>query len=134
MQKNFTIEEANRAIVLVKPIVEDILSKMASAQVIHEEAKQMQALGRTVETEILGKIRQAESLLNDVEYHMRELEGIGVLLKDLKLGLIDFPCLYNGRIVNLCWKPGEDSIMGWHEISEGFTERKPIARASEVIS
>lgn len=54
------------------------------------------------------------------------IEQIGVLIKDLDIGLIDFPTLYQGREVCLCWKLGEESIRFWHGTDEGFAGRKPI--------
>jgi len=53
--------------------------------------------------------------------------GLGVLIKDLGNGLVDFPYEYNGRIVYLCWKLGEDEIEWWHEVEAGFMGRHPVS-------
>jgi hypothetical protein len=55
-----------------------------------------------------------------------EIEGLGCLLKDLDIGLVDFPCRLGEREVYLCWKLGEPSIRFWHDIEEGFAGRKPL--------
>jgi len=55
-----------------------------------------------------------------------KIEQIGVLVKDLDIGLIDFLTLYQGQEVCLCWKLGEDRIRFWHGMEEGFPGRKPI--------
>lgn len=56
-----------------------------------------------------------------------EIDAIGVQVKDLDIGLLDFPCkLADGEIVLLCWKLGEESITHWHSMEEGFAGRKPI--------
>ena len=55
-----------------------------------------------------------------------KIEQIGVLVKDLDIGLIDFLTRYQGRQVCLCWKLGEDRIRFWHGMDEGFAGRKPI--------
>jgi hypothetical protein len=47
-------------------------------------------------------------------------------VKDLDIGLLDFPCQVEGRTVLLCWKLGEQGITHWHDTSEGFAGRKPI--------
>ena len=56
----------------------------------------------------------------------RLFEDLGVLIKDLDIGLIDFLTLYGGREVCLCWKLGEDGIQFWHGPEEGFRGRKAI--------
>ena len=55
-----------------------------------------------------------------------QIENMGVLVKDLDIGLIDFLCLYRGREVCLCWKLGEARIRFWHGTEEGFMGRKQI--------
>lgn len=56
-----------------------------------------------------------------------ELNEMGVQLKDYSRGLIDFPCMREGRIVLLCWQLGEDEqIEWWHEIEAGFAGRQPL--------
>lgn len=55
------------------------------------------------------------------------IEEMGCVIKDYKSGLIDFPAIYNGREIYLCWKLGENEITAWHEIDEGFIGRKPIS-------
>lgn len=57
---------------------------------------------------------------------MAALEGIGVQVKDLEMGLVDFPTLYRGREVLLCWQVLEPDIAWWHGLEEGFGGRKPI--------
>jgi hypothetical protein len=57
---------------------------------------------------------------------LAEIDSIGVQVKDLDIGLLDFPCEVEGKIVLLCWRLGEDSITHWHGADEGFAGRKPI--------
>jgi hypothetical protein len=59
---------------------------------------------------------------------MEAIEKLGCLLKDLDIGLADFPTLYRGREAYLCWKLGETAIRFWHGEDEGFAGRKPIDR------
>lgn len=54
------------------------------------------------------------------------LAALGVQVKDLEMGLVDFPTVYRGRDVLLCWKMGEPDIAWWHGAEEGFFGRKPI--------
>ncbi|HKP86616.1 MAG TPA: DUF2203 domain-containing protein [Blastocatellia bacterium] len=57
---------------------------------------------------------------------VQEIEFLGVLVKDFRNGLVDFPYEHDGRIVYLCWKPDEDEIGWWHETDSGFAGRKPL--------
>jgi len=60
---------------------------------------------------------------------MSQIRGIGVLVKDLDKGLIDFPCLKDDHVVYLCWQLGEDSVDCWHEIDSGFSGRQPLSES-----
>jgi hypothetical protein len=68
--------------------------------------------------------RQAADELNAV---MTELERLGVELKDLDLGLVDFPTEVQGRDALLCWQYGEPEVAFWHGLDEGFVGRRPLA-------
>ena len=57
---------------------------------------------------------------------VQEIENYGCLIKDLDLGLLDFPCRLDDREVYLCWRLGESSIRFWHNTDEGFACRKPL--------
>lgn len=73
-------------------------------------------------------LRRAErdKAVRHVRDAMAEIDAIGVQVKDLDLGLLDFPCKVEGEVVLLCWKLGEPSITHWHGMDEGFAGRKPI--------
>jgi hypothetical protein len=57
---------------------------------------------------------------------VQEIEYLGVHVKDLRTGLVDFPYDRDGRVVYLCWKPDEDDIAWWHETGVGFAGRQPL--------
>ena len=67
-----------------------------------------------------------ERLGNRIQARLQEIVGLGGAPKDLGLGLVDFPHLRNGEVVNLCWKYGEQAITHWHRLDEGFAGRKPL--------
>lgn len=69
-----------------------------------------------------AKDKTAEQLKSAID----AIHGFGCLVKDLDIGLIDFPTLYQGREVYLCWKLGEKGITFWHGVDEGFRGRKPV--------
>ena len=57
---------------------------------------------------------------------LAEIESTGAQVKDLEIGLLDFPCEVEDRIILLCWKLGEKAIAHWHGTDEGYRYRKPI--------
>jgi len=65
-------------------------------------------------------------LTETVKAGLGEITEMGGIIKDLALGLVDFPHLRHGRVVNLCWKYGETAVSHWHGLDEGFANRKPL--------
>ncbi|MBV8476495.1 MAG: DUF2203 domain-containing protein, partial [Acidobacteria bacterium] len=69
---------------------------------------------------------QREKAVQRVKDAVAEIDATGVQVKDLDIGLLDFPCRVDGEIILLCWKLGETAITHWHGVEEGFAGRKPI--------
>jgi hypothetical protein len=69
---------------------------------------------------------ERERTIQRVKDAVAEIAATGVQVKDLEIGLLDFPCKVGGEIVLLCWKLGEVGITHWHGTEEGFASRKPI--------
>jgi hypothetical protein len=69
---------------------------------------------------------EVERASRDLMGAVDELQGLGVLVKDLDRGLVDFPCIHRGREILLCWELGEDEVAHWHGLEEGFAGRKPL--------
>lgn len=61
-----------------------------------------------------------------LEKEIQKLDEIGCVLKDMSIGLIDFPAVRLGTRVWLCWKLGEENLSFWHELHEGYAGRKPV--------
>ncbi len=70
--------------------------------------------------------RTKQESIEVLQTAVQRFEEIGCLLKDVETGLMDFPTLYKGQEVYLCWKLGESGISHWHRIEDGFAGRKPI--------
>jgi len=64
--------------------------------------------------------------MNRLEGEVRKLEELGCVLRDMSLGLVDFPAVRLGERVWLCWKLGEDHVNFWHSRQEGYAGRKPV--------
>jgi hypothetical protein len=121
----FTVSRANAALVLVQRIVADLVH---SYRDLLELKRHREALAHTP-----ASFEQGEDIQNRVERCVadlnrlhQELVEIGCVLKDWSTGLADFPALYQGRRVWLCWRLGESAVTHWHEVHEGFARRKPI--------
>ena len=69
---------------------------------------------------------EREKTFQRVQDAVAEIHATGVQVKDLDIGLLDFPCEVEGEIILLCWKYGETEIAHWHGTEEGFAGRKPI--------
>lgn len=130
--RTFTLDEAQ---VLV-PVLESLLrTAIAGKKLMEEVEAEMQTLahriflngGTHVDVVPLARRKaeraKAEQRAKDA---LAEIDSIGVQVKDLEIGLLDFPCEVEGRTVLLCWKMGEQSITHWHTPEEGFAGRKVI--------
>jgi hypothetical protein len=79
--------------------------------------------------DILGVSRrkdEREKAIQRAKDAVAEIDAAGVQVKDLDIGLLDFPCAVGDEVILLCWKLGEKGITHWHNTTEGFAGRKPI--------
>ena len=124
-RKYFTPEQAEKLL----PLLQQKLSRL-------QAAKQAVELLEEVEIELDDEEQNYRYNLHlEKEYHRRQylfyreleaLERQGCIIKDIEQGLVDFPCIFQGRDVFLCWRLGEEQLRYWHEIDNGYAERKPI--------
>jgi hypothetical protein len=130
--KYFTLDEAQSLL----PVLETLLKRaIEAARAAQEIEERMQALnhkvfllgGMFLDVERLKKRRAAyEAHAQQAKDSLAEIEAIGVQVKDLDTGLLDFPCLLDGETVLLCWKMGESCIGFWHTLDAGFRGRQPL--------
>ncbi|HLJ10248.1 MAG TPA: DUF2203 domain-containing protein [Planctomycetaceae bacterium] len=137
-KRYFTIEEANSALPLVRAIVSDIVTKYGE---VSERKARLDQIGKSRGSSERGlselyreELQQVEEELDKeiarLQEFINELEGLGVELKDISRGLIDFRALMDGREVYLCWQLGEDEVTHWHEIDAGFAGRQSLLAGS----
>src|ERR1700724_1783021 len=130
--RTFTLDEA----LSLLPVLESLLrSAIDGKKVIEEVEAEQQALSGRIfvnggtHVDIVPVARRkaerikAEQRAKDA---LAEIDSIGVQVKDIDIGLLDFPCEVDGKTVLLCWKMGENSITHWHGTDEGFSGRKLI--------
>jgi len=122
--KHFTVEEANSLLGELTELVRQLQGIRDDLVAAWPEARQVL---RAVPTNGGGKeavpYLAGLSRLNRV---IRRLNDLGVILKDLDRGLIDFPHLRNGREVFLCWELGEPAVRYWHDLDSGYAGRQPV--------
>ncbi|PYP85556.1 MAG: DUF2203 domain-containing protein [Candidatus Angelobacter sp. Gp1-AA117] len=131
-QKTFTLAEAQTLL----PVLKSLLKRGMDAKIIIEQTeKELQDLkhrillsgGLMVDVPATARKRaESDKAVQDAKDALAEIEAIGVQIKDLDVGLLDFPCVVDDEIVLLCWKYGEEKIEYWHGVEEGFRGRKPI--------
>ncbi|HEX6773518.1 MAG TPA: DUF2203 domain-containing protein, partial [Acidobacteriaceae bacterium] len=130
--KTFTLEEANSLLPVVESLLERAIAAKEEAERLEKEIQLLRQRiflsgGMTVDitwvarnrTEMEGQVQKAKDALG-------EIDSIGVQVKDLDTGLLDFPCRVDGDLVLLCWRRGESRIEFWHTLESGFRGRQPL--------
>lgn len=121
----FTLAEANAALDIIRPLLEQILA--IRAEILSKRPEIWPAIERSAGNggnAALSRIALDFEKLDDL---VHAVLATGVQVKDINTGLLDFPAWREDHAVYLCWKYGEDEIAFWHEIDEGFAGRRPIA-------
>ena len=124
MPRYFSLSEANQALNIIRPLMDDV-------QAIRQKilANQPEAWPAIEKSAGNGGNKALSRMVDDFE----KLDGLihqildtGVQIKDINIGLLDFSAMRDGREVYLCWQYGEDDIAFWHEIDAGYAGRQPI--------
>ena len=143
MKLLFSVEQANRTLPLVRRIVEDIVrehrrwqEKILELELVASTAAASVAADSAVvvtppaDDRTAALERDAMAIARDIDAFERELEELGIVLKDRRLGLIDFPGEIDGRRVWLCWRLGETAVQYWHDLDSGYAGRQPLPAAA----
>jgi hypothetical protein len=124
--KLFTIEEANSLLPSVRPIVKSI-QRSHRRLISFQKTARHAAEGAENGGGGMTQGPRYANLLIELSLNAGQLESLGVQLKDYSQGLIDFPCMREGRVVLLCWKADEgDQLEWWHDLETGFGGRQPL--------
>ena len=132
MSRTFTLSEAESLL----PVLESLLRTAMQAKSVMEEVDaELEVLksrvfmngGMFVDALAVSRRKgQREKAIQQAKDAVAEIDAAGVQVKDLDIGLLDFPCVVGEEVILLCWKLGEQGISHWHGTSEGFAARKPI--------
>lgn len=128
MQRLFTVDEANRTLPLVRRIVEDVVRQHRIWREKILELDLVASSSRAEEPRLRAEVleKEAQELAREIDGYQKELEELGIQLKDRRLGLVDFPSDLAGKRVLLCWRLGETEVQFWHEEDAGYSGRQPL--------
>ena len=128
--KVFRLDEASALLPVLRPLIQELVDKrrdVAIKLLEAETAKLMIADAGGAQRAAVQEA-QAQELQVELVGLIERIQSHGCVVKDLDLGLLDFPALRGGQLVNLCWKMDEADIGFLHGIDEGFASRKSISR------
>ena len=128
MNQHFNVDDANRTLPLVRRIVEDVVrqhrlwrEKILELDLVASSARADEPRDRAAALE-----KEAQDLAREIDGYQQELAELGILLKDRRMGLVDYPSEMNGKRVYLCWRLGEAEVQFWHEEDAGYSGRQPL--------
>lgn len=124
MPKYYTVAEANAALEIVSPLVGELIKISERIQ-----SRQPEIWAVVEKSAGNGGNPELSRLLPDfdrLDLLLHKLQDMGIEVKDLTIGLIDFVAVRDGREIYLCWKYNEGRVQFWHEIEAGFAGRQPI--------
>jgi hypothetical protein len=134
MPKRFTLEEAQNLLPRVESLVRQAMALKSeydeAERAIQSFSQRVMLLGGiSVNLEHAAEVRnRRDSAARQLRGAIEQVQDLGCVVKDLDTGLVDFPTLFRGVEVFLCWKVGERAIEFWHGVEEGFRGRKAIDR------
>ena len=130
--KTFTLDEAQSLL----PVLESLLKRAIEGKKIAEEKeaklhelRQRIFLSGGMHVNVIAVARQRaeiDKFVQQAKDAVAEIDSIGVQVKDVDSGLLDFPCRIDDQVVLLCWRMGETSIEHWHTVEGGFKSRQPV--------
>ena len=132
MPRLFTLQQAERLLPAVESAIRDAISLKCDYQQAEAEwqgfSRRVTMLGGVLvdHSQLREQKKRRESLAQHLNEALDKIHEYGCVVKDLDIGLIDFPTQFHGEEVYLCWKLGEAGIQFWHGVQEGFRGRKPI--------
>ena len=130
--RSFTLSEAQTLLPILESLLRSAIDGKKLIETVDEEFQELShriLLNGGMHLDIVHWARrkaEREKAIQRIKDALGEIDATGVQVKDLDIGLLDFPCQVEGRTVLLCWKLGETGITHWHGTDEGFSGRKPI--------
>jgi hypothetical protein len=145
MSRFFDLDAANETIPELRTILETLRDERSQLIALRDEFALQTALETTpgdpgqprssdeaaAATRALAEQRRRlrlrmQGVIDQMQAGVARIDELGVTLREIETGLVDFPALVSGRQVWLCWRLGEGDVEWWHELSDGFTGRRPL--------
>jgi hypothetical protein len=132
MPRFFTLTQAEELLPRVESAIREAITLKAEYDQTEAEwqsfSQRLMTTGgmQVNRSRLLEQKNRREVVAREVKNAIERVQEFGCVVKDLEIGLIDFPTLFNGQEVYLCWKLGESGIQFWHGVQEGFRGRKAI--------
>lgn len=130
--KTFTLAEAEALLPTIEALLKRAMEAKQAAESLEEELQDLAQRifvsgGMMVDVaEVTRKRAALAGLVQRAKDAVEEIDAIGVQVKDLSIGLLDFPAYLDGEIVLLCWRLGEERIGFWHSLESGYRGRQPV--------
>jgi hypothetical protein len=130
--KTFTLDEAQSLVPVLESLLKRAIEAKAAAEGIEQDLQRLAQrvfLNGGMRMDVIAVSRQRtamDALVQRAKDAVAEIDAIGVQVKDLETGLLDFPCKLDDEVVLLCWKMGETRITHWHTVEAGFRGRQPL--------
>ncbi|HXM88482.1 MAG TPA: DUF2203 domain-containing protein, partial [Candidatus Acidoferrum sp.] len=126
----FSEEEANELIPRLDILMRQLQMQATSLRArIDELSVDDPSILHSQMSEIVGRYPELRSFATNMAEAAAQIESFGCILKDIDLGLIDFPYDAGDEVVFLCWQFGESRVIAWHSVDSGFSERQPLPGA-----
>jgi len=129
----FTVDEANDLLPSLRPLIERLFHNLGCLRRKSESVSREEKLAPDSPDlmERLQEDGEIARLIQEVRGLVEEINSYGCVCKGVEEGLVDFPCLFGGEVVFLCWRYGEEKVGHWHRIQDGFAGRKPLLDLGE---
>ncbi len=130
--KTFTLDEAQSLLPVLESLLKRAIEGKRSAEQVESSLAELARRiylsgGMKVDAAKVANLRtELESHVQRLRESIAEIDSIGVQVKDLETGLLDFPCRLDDQVVLLCWRMGEPAIVYWHSTDSGFKDRQPV--------
>jgi len=138
--KVFTLKEANEALPKIVEALKRVVIINERTKVLTTDINDLFDIWgegvydpkNTDHTYCYSKMTERNALLQELQYHINNIQGLGCFVKDVNQGLVDFYCEHNGNLILLCWRKDEKEILWWHKPNDGWGARRSVSELTKV--
>jgi hypothetical protein len=136
MTRFYDVDAANEALIEVGPLLATLADQRTELIALRDRtlATRSTSGGGHPDEPDPDEVRRLrlrmQGVIDQMSAAVARIDALGISLRDIERGLIDFPALANGRPIWLCWRLGESEIAHWHDLDAGFGGRRPLAELS----